>query len=67
MPQLDKCLKLNAFQGVILYRIQSLSSPRIDLNFRHLSSCDTIDSANVGYSCHSRSKNSHGLELNKGY
>ena len=28
--------------GVILYRIRSFLSPRTDLNFRHLSSCDTI-------------------------
>ena len=31
-----------AFQGVILCRVQSFLSPRMDLNFRHLSSCDTI-------------------------
>ena len=42
-PQLDKCLKFMAFQGVILNRVQSfLSHPQIELNFRHLSSCDTI-------------------------
>ena len=29
--------------GVILCRVQSFLSLRIDLNFRHLSSCDTID------------------------
>ena len=44
VPQLDKCLKFMAFRGggVILCRVQSFLSPRIDLNFRHLSSCDTI-------------------------
>ena len=42
VPQLDKCLKFVAFQGVIVYRVQSFLSPRIDLNFRHLSSCDTV-------------------------
>ena len=42
MSQLDKCLKFMAFQGVILYSVQSFLSPRIDLNFRHLFSCDTI-------------------------
>ena len=41
VPQLDKCLKFKTFWGVILCRVQSFSSPRIDLNFRHLSSCDT--------------------------
>ena len=35
VPQLDKCLKFLAFQGIILYRVQSFLSPRIDLNFRH--------------------------------
>ena len=29
--------------GVIFYRIHSFSSPRTDLNFRHLSSCDTME------------------------
>ena len=47
VPQLDKCLKFMAFRGgggggVILYRVGSFSSPRIDLNFRHLSSCYTM-------------------------
>ena len=32
-----------AFRRVILYRLQSILSPLIDLNFRHLSSCDTVD------------------------
>ena len=43
VPQLDKSLKFMAFQGVILYRVQSFLSPQMDLKFRHLSSCDTID------------------------
>ena len=42
VSQLSKCLKFVTFWGVILYRIQSILSPRIDLNFRHLLSCDTI-------------------------
>ena len=42
VSQLSKCLKFVTFRGVILYRIQSFLSPRIDLNFRHLLSCDTI-------------------------
>ena len=42
VPQLDKYLKFMAFRGVILRRVQSFLSPRIDLNFRHLSSCVTI-------------------------
>ena len=44
VSQLNKCLKFVTFRGVILYRIQSFLSPppRIDLNFRHLLSCDTI-------------------------
>ena len=33
-----------AFQGAILYRVQSFLTPRIDSNFRHLSSCETIGS-----------------------
>ena len=38
------------FRGVILYRIQSFLSPRIDLNFRHLLSCDTtVDHISVDY------------------
>ena len=48
VPQLDKCLKFMAFREVILHRVQSiLSPPRIDLNFRHLSSCDTIVKSKV--------------------
>ena len=31
MPQLDKCLKFMAFRGVILYRVKSFLSSRIDL------------------------------------
>ena len=31
-----------AFQGVILYRVQSFLSPQIYLKFRHLSNGDTI-------------------------
>ena len=42
MSQLNKCLKFMAFRGVILYRIQSFVSLRMGLDFRHLSSCDTI-------------------------
>ena len=42
MSQLSKCLKFVTFRGVIFYRIQSFLSPQIDLNFRHLLSCDTI-------------------------
>ena len=42
VSQLRKCLKFVTFRGVILYRIQSFFSPRIDLN-RHLLSCDTIE------------------------
>ena len=34
--------KIYGISGVILYRVQSFLSPRTDLNFRHLSSCDTI-------------------------
>ena len=41
VPQLDKCLKFMALPKVILYRVQSFLSPRTDLNFRHLFSCDT--------------------------
>ena len=33
-----------AFRRVILYRVQSFLSPRKDLNFGHLPSCDTIES-----------------------
>ena len=43
VSQLDKCLKFTAFREVILYSLQSFLSPQIDLNFRHLSSCDTIN------------------------
>ena len=32
-----------AFRGVILCGVRSFLSPRIGLNFRHLSSCDTIE------------------------
>ena len=51
--------KLCVISGVILYRIQSFLSPQIDLNFRHLFSCDTIgilfeDNAKVGH--HIRTK-----------
>ena len=42
VPQLDKCLKFMAFRGVILYRVQLFLCPQKDLNFGHLSSCDTI-------------------------
>ena len=42
VSQLNKCQKFMAFWGIILYRIQSFLSPRADLNFRHLFSCDTI-------------------------
>ena len=42
VSQLSKCLKFVTFRGVILYRIHSFLSPRIDLNFRHLLSCETI-------------------------
>ena len=42
VSQLSKCLKFMAFRGVILYWVQSFLSPWMDLNFRHLSSCDTI-------------------------
>ena len=34
-----------AFRGVILYRVHLFLSPRTDLNFRHLSSCDTMTTA----------------------
>ena len=44
MSQLSKCLKFVTFRGVILYRMQSFLSLRIDLNFRHLLSCDIIGS-----------------------
>ena len=47
VPQLDKCLKFIVFREVILYRVQLFLSPRTDLNFRHLSSCDTIDNTKV--------------------
>ena len=55
--QLDICLKLMAFQGAILNRVQSfLSAPRTDLNFRHLSGCGTIgassrESGRENHSC----------------
>ena len=39
---LDKCLNFMAFRGLILCRLQSSLSPRIDMNFRHLYSCDTM-------------------------
>ena len=42
MSQLDKSLNFTAFRGVILYSVQSFLSPLIDLDFRHLSSSDTI-------------------------
>ena len=42
VSQLDQCSKFTAFRGIILHREQSFLSPRTDLNFRHLSSCDTI-------------------------
>ena len=42
VPEPDKCLDFLAFLGVILCKIQSFSSLRIYLNYRHLSSCDTI-------------------------
>ena len=43
VSQLSKCLNFVTFRAVILYRMQSFLSPRIDLNFRHLLSCDTIE------------------------
>ena len=46
MPQLDKCLKFMAVRGVgglFCVEYSHFLSLRIDLNFRHLSSCDTID------------------------
>ena len=46
VTQLNKCLKFVAFRGVILDTIQSFLSPRIDLNSRHLFSCDSIGNAN---------------------
>ena len=36
-----------AFREVILSRVQSFLSPRIDLNFRHLSSFDTTAKLNL--------------------
>ena len=47
--QLDKCLKFMAFQGVIFYREQSFLSPRIDLKFRPLFSCDTLNRIRFHY------------------
>ena len=41
VPGLGKCLKFMSCRGVILYRVQSFLSPRVDLNFRYLLSCDT--------------------------
>ena len=41
VSQLDECLKFSAFRGV-LYSLEPFLSPWTDLNFRHLSSCDTI-------------------------
>ena len=35
--------KIYGILGVILHGVQSFLSPRIDWNFRHLSSCDTKD------------------------
>ena len=35
--------KIYGISGVILHGVQSFLSPRIDWNFRHLSSCDTKD------------------------
>ena len=45
MSQLDKCLKFTASQGIcVLYSHFYLPSEYgIELNFRHLSSCDNID------------------------
>ena len=46
VSQLGKCLKFMEFHGVIFYKVQSKYQstfcPRTDLNFRHLSGCDTI-------------------------
>ena len=49
VPQLSKCLNFYGISGVILYGAQSFLSPRIDFNFRHLSSCDTIESVDPSY------------------
>ena len=49
VSQLDKCLIFKSFQGdkndCIPYKI----TPRNAVNFRHLSSCDTIVVADIGY------------------
>ena len=42
VSQLDKCLKFTSFLGLLLYSVESLLSPRIDLNFRHLSTFHNI-------------------------
>ena len=39
----DALIILLGISGIILYGIQSFLSSRIDLKFRHLFSCDTID------------------------
>ena len=43
VPQLDKCLKFMTFRGIVLHRAQSFLSLRIEVNFKYLFSCDTID------------------------
>ena len=45
-----------AFRGVILSRVQSFLSPRTDSNFRHLSSCDTLETENFASECSPRVK-----------
>ena len=42
VSQLDKCLKFTAFRGVILYSVQLILLPQQNLNFRRLSSFDTV-------------------------
>ena len=37
------CLKFVAFQGVILHKSLVILYPLKDFNFRHLSSCGTMD------------------------
>ena len=42
VSQLSKCLKFVTFRGLFCIEYSHSYPPRIDLNFRHLLSCDTI-------------------------
>ena len=39
--------KIYGISGAILHRVQSFLSPWMDLNFKHLSSRDTVESNNM--------------------